>query len=122
MSLPYSSSSPADSQEKRDECLKVGEAMKNLLEKDIKPRDIMTKGAFENAIRMVMMTGGSTNAVLHLIAMSRSCQDPEVAISLEDFQRISDVVSMQRIAWYSLLLIPSLTMDAVLFRPHFWQT
>ena len=67
--------------------------MKNLLEKDIKPRDIMTKGAFENAIRMVMMTGGSTNAVLHLIAMSRSCQDPEVAISLEDFQRISDVVS-----------------------------
>ena len=53
----------------------------------------MTKGAFENAIRMVMMTGGSTNAVLHLIAMSRSCQDPEVAISLEDFQRISDVVS-----------------------------
>ena len=93
MSLPYSSSSPADSQEKRDECLKVGEAMKNLLEKDIKPRDIMTKGAFENAIRMVMMTGGSTNAVLHLIAMSRSCQDPEVAISLEDFQRISDVVS-----------------------------
>lgn len=67
--------------------------MKLLLEKDIKPRDIMTKGAFENAIRMVMMTGGSTNAVLHLIAMSRSCQDPSVAISLDDFQRISDIVS-----------------------------
>lgn len=91
MSLPYSSSSPADSKEKRDECEAAGEAMKLLLEKDIKPRDIMTKAAFENAIRMVMMTGGSTNAVLHLIAMSRSCQDPEVAISLDDFQRISDV-------------------------------
>jgi len=91
MSLPYSSSSPADSVEKRDECVRAGEAMRNLLEKDIKPRDIMTKAAFENAIRMVMMTGGSTNAVLHLIAMSRSCQDPEVAITLDDFQRISDV-------------------------------
>lgn len=67
--------------------------MRNLLEKDIKPRDIMTKSAFENAIRMIMITGGSTNAVLHLIAMSRSCQDPDVAISLDDFQRISDVVS-----------------------------
>lgn len=67
--------------------------MKVLLERDIKPRDIMTKAAFENAIRMVMMTGGSTNAVLHLIAMSRSCQDPDVAISLDDFQRLSDVVS-----------------------------
>ena len=93
MSLPYSSSSPADSEEKRNECVQAGEAMKLLLEKDIKPRDIMTKAAFENAIRMVMMTGGSTNAVLHLIAMSRSCQDPDVAISLNDFQRISDVVS-----------------------------
>ena len=95
MSLPYSSSSPADSQEKRDECERAGAAMKILLEKDIKPRDIMTKAAFENAIRMVMVTGGSTNAVLHLIAMSRSCQDPEVAITLEDFQRISNVVSIQ---------------------------
>lgn len=91
--MPYSSSSPADSQEKVDECIQAGEAMKNLLAKDIKPRDIMTKGAFENAIRMVMMTGGSTNAVLHLIAMSRSCQDPEVAIALDDFQRISNEVS-----------------------------
>jgi dihydroxy-acid dehydratase len=93
MSLPYSSSSPADSKEKIDECKRAGEAMKVLLEKDIKPRDIMTKGAFENAIRMVMMTGGSTNAVLHLIAMSRSCQNPDVAITLDDFQRLSDVVS-----------------------------
>jgi dihydroxy-acid dehydratase len=94
MSLPYSSSSPADSKEKRDECIQAGEAMKNLLAKDIKPRDIMTKAAFDNAIRMIMMTGGSTNAVLHLIAMSRSCQDPEVAITLEDFQRISNEVSI----------------------------
>ena len=68
--------------------------MKVLLERDIKPRDIMTKAAFENAIRMVMITGGSTNAVLHLIAMSRSCQDPAVAITIDDFQRISDVVSI----------------------------
>ena len=92
MSLPYSSSSPADSQEKRDECIRAGEAMRNLLEMDLKPRDIMTKGAFENAIRMVMVTGGSTNAVLHLIAMSRSVQDPNVAITLDDFQRISNEV------------------------------
>jgi dihydroxy-acid dehydratase len=90
LSLPYSSSSPADSKEKLDECRKAGEAMKILLEKDIKPRDIMTKAAFDNAITMVMMTGGSTNAVLHLIAMSRSCQDPAVAITIDDFQRISD--------------------------------
>lgn len=90
LSLPYSSSYPAESLGKIKECLGAGEAMKNLLEKDIKPRDIMTKAAFENAITMVMMTGGSTNAVLHLIAMSRSCQDPNVAVSLDDFQRISD--------------------------------
>ena len=91
MSLPYSSSSPADSIEKREECERAGAAMKVLLERNVRPRDIMTKAAFENAIRMVMVTGGSTNAVLHLIAMSRSCQDPAVAITLDDFQRISDV-------------------------------
>jgi dihydroxy-acid dehydratase len=91
MSLPYSSSSPADSVEKMQECMDAGKAMHRLLEMDLKPRDIMTKGAFENAIRMVMMTGGSTNAVLHLIAMSRSCQDPSVAITLEDFQRLSNI-------------------------------
>ena len=90
MSLPYSSSSPADSKEKADECAAAGAAMLNLLKRDIKPRDIMTRSAFENAIRMIMVTGGSTNAVLHLIAMSRSVQDPDVAITLDDFQRISD--------------------------------
>jgi len=91
MSLPYSSSSPADSDEKKNECLVAGKAMLKLLEMDLKPRDIMTKAAFENAIRMVMMTGGSTNAVLHLVAMSRSVQDPDVAISIDDFQRISNI-------------------------------
>ena len=90
MSLPYSSSSPADSTEKMTECNNVGESIRNLLEMDLKPRDIMTKGAFENAIRMVMVTGGSTNAVLHLIAMSRACDSPDVRISLDDFQRISN--------------------------------
>jgi dihydroxy-acid dehydratase len=91
MSLPYSSSSPADSKEKADECLAAGAAMLNLLKMDLKPRDIMTKAAFENAIRLIMVTGGSTNAVLHLIAMSRSCQNPDVYITLDDFQRISNV-------------------------------
>jgi dihydroxy-acid dehydratase len=91
MSLPYSSSSPADSKEKADECVAAGAAMKTLLEMDLKPRDIMTKAAFENAIRVVMVTGGSTNAVLHLIAMSRSTQNPDTYITLEDFQRISNV-------------------------------
>ena len=91
MSLPYSSSSPADSAEKQRECREeAGKAIRRLLELDLKPRDIMTKKAFENAIAMVMMTGGSTNAVLHLIAMSRACQDPSVRINLDDFQRISD--------------------------------
>merc|ERR1712176_344029 len=90
MSLPFSSSSPADSAEKIDECRRAGAAMQKLLEMDLKPRDIMTKAAFENAIRIVMVTGGSTNAVLHLIAMSRSVRDPDVYVTLEDFQRISD--------------------------------
>lgn len=88
MSLPYSSSSPADSPEKVIECrTKAGVAIKLLLERNLRPRDIMTRRAFENAITMVMATGGSTNAVLHLIAMARSV---DVNISLEDFQRISD--------------------------------
>jgi len=91
MSLPFSSSSPADSQEKIDECIQAGEAIKNLLELDLKPRDIITKGSFENALKMVMVTGGSTNAVLHLIAMSRSLQNPDVAITINDVQRISDM-------------------------------
>jgi len=89
MSLPGSSSAPADSQEKRDECTNIGPALLNLLEKHIRPSDIMTKEAFENAITIVMATGGSTNAVLHLIAMSRAVG---VDLTLDDFQRISNEV------------------------------
>lgn len=87
MSLPYSSSNPALSQEKRDECLNAGKAIRVLLERDIKPRDIMTREAFENAITLVAVLGGSTNAVMHLIAMAHSV---DVEITIDDFQRISD--------------------------------
>ncbi len=87
MSLPYSSSNPAISEEKRKECAAIKEAMQRILEMDLKPRDIMTKTAFENAIRVVLALGGSTNAVLHLLAMARSVN---VSLSLEDFQRLSD--------------------------------
>jgi dihydroxy-acid dehydratase len=87
MSLPYTSSNPAVSPDKQEECAKVGKAMRNLMEKNILPRDIMTKEAFENAITLIMILGGSTNAVLHLIAMAKAV---EVDISLDDFQRISD--------------------------------
>jgi dihydroxy-acid dehydratase len=87
MSLPYSSSTPADDPLKEAECKMAGETILNLLKKDIKPRDIMTKKAFENAIRLVLVLGGSTNAVLHLIAMARSVF---VDLTLDDFQRLSD--------------------------------
>jgi len=87
MSLPYSSSTPADDDLKRAECKLAGSAILNLLKHDIKPRDIMTKKAFENAITLVMALGGSTNAVLHLLAMARAVN---VELSLDDFQRISD--------------------------------
>ncbi len=87
MALPYSSSNPALSKEKREECTKVGETMRLLLEKDLKPRDIMTFKAFENAITVIMVTGGSTNAVLHLIAMAKAV---DIKLTQEDFQRISD--------------------------------
>lgn len=90
MSLPFSSSAPADSKEKRDECTSAGKYIKILLEMDLKPRDIITKTSFENAISIVMVTGGSTNAVLHLIAMSRATKMPETFITIDDFQRISD--------------------------------
>lgn len=87
MSLPFSSSTPADDPLKIAECKLAGETMLNMLKKDIKPRDIMTKKAFENAITITMVLGGSTNAVLHLIAMARAVN---VDVTLEDFQRISN--------------------------------
>ena len=87
MSLPYSSSNPALSSEKKQECVDAGKAIKLLLEKDIKPRDIMTRKAFENAITMVAVLGGSTNAVMHLIAIAHSVG---IELTLKDFQDISD--------------------------------
>lgn len=87
MSLPYSSSNPAISPEKRAECEAAGKAIKVLLEKNILPKDIMTKKAFENAITLVIILGGSTNSVIHLIAMAKSVG---VSVTLDDFQRISD--------------------------------
>ena len=87
MSLPYSSSTPAEDPGKLDECSRAGDAIMNLLELDLKPRDIMTREAFENAMVLVNALGGSTNAVLHLIAMARSVG---VALDIDDFQRISD--------------------------------
>jgi len=89
MSLPYSSSTPAVEQGKSDECLRAGQAVRHLLEKDIKPRDIMTRAAFENAMVIVMALGGSTNAVLHLLAMARAVN---VKLSIDDFQSVSDRV------------------------------
>ena len=89
MSLPYSSSKPALSEEKRKECTDAASAIRRLLEKDIKPTDIMTSKAFENAITIVMVLGGSTNAVLHLIAIAKSVG---IKISQDDFQKISDRV------------------------------
>jgi dihydroxy-acid dehydratase len=87
MSLPYSSSNPALSDEKKAECLAAGKAIKILLEKDIKPSDIMTRKAFENAMVVIMVLGGSTNAVLHMIAMAKSVG---VKLTQDDFQTISN--------------------------------
>jgi dihydroxy-acid dehydratase len=87
MSLPYSSSTPATSEAKLEECMRAGQAIRMLLERDLKPRDIMTREAFENAMVMVMALGGSTNAVLHLIAISRAVG---VDLDIDDFQAVSD--------------------------------
>ncbi len=87
MSLPYSASIPAVDSDKVDECRRAGDAILELMKKDIKPRDIMTRAAFENAMVTVMALGGSTNAVLHLIAMARSV---DVDVTIDDFQSVSD--------------------------------
>ena len=89
MSLPYSSSNPALSDEKKQECKDAGAAIRLLLERDIKPRDIMTRKAFENAVSVIMVLGGSTNAVLHIIAMAKSVG---VSFTQDDFQMISDKI------------------------------
>ncbi len=91
MALPYSASTPADSKKKRVECRQAGIAIRRLMEDDIKPRDIMTRDAFENAIAVVIALGGSTNAVLHLIAMARAVN---VELSLDVFQSVSDRVPL----------------------------
>ncbi len=87
MALPYTSSNPAISPEKANEGARVGEAIKALLKLDLKPSDIMTKAAFDNALRIIMVLGGSTNAVLHMVAMARTAG---VDLGIDDFQRISD--------------------------------
>jgi len=89
LSLPYSSSLPAEDPGKADECRRAGAAARLLLERDLKPRDILTPHAFDNALTMVMAVGGSTNAVLHLIAIAKAAGVP---LSLADFQRVSDRV------------------------------
>lgn len=91
MSLPYSATLPAESAGKLEECLAAGKAVGYLLEKDIKPKEIMTRQAFENALVVVTVLGGSTNAVLHLIAMARAV---DVPLTLDDFQRIGNRVPL----------------------------
>jgi dihydroxy-acid dehydratase len=87
MSLPFSASTPAEDPRKLDECVRAGQAIRNLLERDLKPRNIMTREAFENAIVLVSVLGGSTNAVLHLIAMARAV---DVPLTIDDFQAVSN--------------------------------
>ncbi len=89
MALPYSSSLPATDPGKLEECRRAGAVIRNCMEKNIRPRDVMTREAFENAMALVMAVGGSTNAVLHLIAMARAVNVP---LTIDDFQRTSDRV------------------------------
>jgi dihydroxy-acid dehydratase len=89
LSLPYSSSSPAVSDEKKEECFSIGKYMRMLLEKDLKPKDILTRESFENALVIITVLGGSTNAVLHLLAIAKAAN---INLSLKDFQKVSDRV------------------------------
>jgi len=89
MTLPGDSSFPAEYPEKLEECASIGPVMRNLLEKNILPRDIMTRSAFENAMVLTMILGGSTNAVLHLIAIAHSVG---INLTIDDFQSVSDRV------------------------------
>ena len=87
LSLPFSASNPATGNEKPNECREAGKAMRYLIEHDIKPRDIVTRKSLENALTMVMVLGGSTNAVLHMLAIARAF---EIDLSIDDIQRVSD--------------------------------
>ena len=87
MSLPFSSSNPAVSQEKIQDCKAVGEAMRQLIVKDLKPLDIVTKKSLENALRLITILGGSTNAVLHFLAIAHAA---DINLTIDDFQKISD--------------------------------
>jgi dihydroxy-acid dehydratase len=91
LSLPFSSSLPADDPGKAEECRRAGSAIRTLLERDLKPLDILTRKSFENALAMIMAVGGSTNAVLHLIAIAKTARIP---LSLDDFQQASDRVPL----------------------------
>lgn len=91
MSLPYSSSTPAIDPLKEEECSRAGAVIRNLLERDLKPSDIMTRESFENAMVLITALGGSTNAVLHLLSMARAIG---VDLLLEDFQKVSDRVPL----------------------------
>ncbi|WP_224483022.1 dihydroxy-acid dehydratase [Robertkochia aurantiaca] len=91
MALPYNSSNPAVSKEKKEECRKAGKTLRLLLERDIKPRDIVTRKALENAVRLITVLGGSTNAVLHFLAIAKAAG---VTFTLDDFQRISDTTPL----------------------------
>lgn len=91
MSLPHSSSSPARSEEKKNECKEAAKYILNLLEKDIKPKDIMTRAAFENAMKIITVLGGSTNAVLHLIAMANTVG---IKLTIDDFQKVTDTTPL----------------------------
>src|SRR3954466_2350070 len=87
LSLPYSSCAPADAPEKIDECVRAGAAMRKLLELDLKPRDIVTRQSFINAMKLTIVLGGSTNAVLHSLAMARAF---DIDIKIDDWQKVSD--------------------------------
>jgi dihydroxy-acid dehydratase len=87
MALPYNSSNPAIGKEKHEDCMNSGKAMWHLIEKDIKPSDIITRKSFENAIRLITVMGGSTNAVLHFLAIAKAAG---IDFTLDDFQKISD--------------------------------
>lgn len=89
LSLPGSSSTPAEDPRKRDECLQVGRAIRHLLELDLKPLDILTRKSIENAVVLTMALGGSTNAVLHLLALAQTAR---IDWSIDDFQRLSEKV------------------------------